>query len=269
MEQKRTLVLGDIHGAKRALEQVLERCNYNPEEDKLIFLGDYCDGWSETFEVIEYLIKLKEEAKFSPIFIKGNHDDWTSEFVCYGRVNTNWLENGGLATFHSYEKHAENLTDEQFKKHQHFFGNLLPYYIDDKNRGFVHGGFTSKKGLGHELHESVYWWDRDLWSLAILMEGNDLGDVTEQAKRFLKHNEVYIGHTTTENWKIKPYLPEYKQPGQADNGKITVPMHRCNIWNMDTGAGWSGKLSIMDIDTKEYFQSDFVYELYPEEKGRK
>lgn len=45
-------------------------------------------------------------------------------------------------------------------------------------------------------------------------------------------------------------------------------MRRCNVWNIDTGAGWSGKLTIMDIDTKEYWQSDFVKELYPDEKGR-
>ena len=45
-------------------------------------------------------------------------------------------------------------------------------------------------------------------------------------------------------------------------------MNRCNVWNLDTGGGWLGKLTIMDIDTKQFWQSDFVYELYPEEKGR-
>jgi len=33
---------------------------------------------------------------------------------------------------------------------------------------------------------------------------------------------------------------------------------------MDTGAGWSGKLTIMDIDTNEFWQSDVVKDLYPE-----
>jgi serine/threonine protein phosphatase 1 len=31
---------------------------------------------------------------------------------------------------------------------------------------------------------------------------------------------------------------------------------------MDTGAGWEGKLSLMNITTKEVFQSDPVCELY-------
>lgn len=29
-----------------------------------------------------------------------------------------------------------------------------------------------------------------------------------------------------------------------------------------------GKLTIMDLDTQEYWQSDLVKELYPNEKGR-
>lgn len=265
MEQKRTLVLGDIHGAKRAFKQVLERCNYNPEEDKLIFLGDYSDGWSETAELVSVLIEIEKEAKYKPVFIKGNHDEWTRDWILYGKGSPSWLVQGGQATFDSYIRTGLSINLE----HKKFYENLLPYYIDEYNRGFVHGGFTSKKGLGHELHESVYWWDRDLWSLALTLHNGDSGDVTEQAKRFFKHTEVYIGHTTTENWQVKPHLPEYKKPGQADNGRITVPMHRCNVWNMDTGAGWSGKLSVMDIDTKEYFQSDFVKDLYPNEKGRR
>ena len=37
---------------------------------------------------------------------------------------------------------------------------------------------------------------------------------------------------------------------------------------MDTGAGWNGLLSIMNIETKEYFCSDNVTELYPDETGQ-
>jgi hypothetical protein len=65
------------------------------------------------------------------------------------------------------------------------------------------------------------------------------------------YNEVFVGHTTTQ----KPY-PDMK------------PVHASNVWNLDQGAGWSGKLTLMNIDTKEYFQSDLVTELYPDELGR-
>lgn len=40
------------------------------------------------------------------------------------------------------------------------------------------------------------------------------------------------------------------------------PIHVCNVWNLDTGAGWSGKLTIMNVTTKEYWQSDLTPDLY-------
>lgn len=269
-KEKRTLVIADIHGAKKALEQVLERCNYNSEEDKLIFLGDYSDGWGETAELISLLIEIKNKATHKPIFIMGNHDDWTRDWILYGKVNSDWLPQGGQATYDSYMRTGLNVN----MAHKEFYENLLPYYIDEQNRAFVHGGFTSSKGLGHEPFETNYWWDRDMWSLAIFQHSNYLEeDVDERVRdkvlRFLKHKEVYIGHTSTEMFKIKPYYPEYKDVNQNKEGNITVPMNRCNVWNLDTGCGWSGKLTIMDINTKEYWQSDLVTELYSEEKGRR
>jgi serine/threonine protein phosphatase 1 len=46
------------------------------------------------------------------------------------------------------------------------------------------------------------------------------------------------------------------------------PIYGGHVWNLDTGGGWEGKLTIMDIDTEQYWQSDFVYTLYPNCKGR-
>jgi serine/threonine protein phosphatase 1 len=45
-------------------------------------------------------------------------------------------------------------------------------------------------------------------------------------------------------------------------------MHAINVWNIDTGAAFTGKLSAIDIDTKDVFQSDTVKDLYPYEQGR-
>ena len=68
---KRTLAIGDIHGGFKAFTQVLERAAVT-ENDTLIFLGDYVDGWSESSQIIQFLIELAEKQEC--IFIKGNHD---------------------------------------------------------------------------------------------------------------------------------------------------------------------------------------------------
>jgi serine/threonine protein phosphatase 1 len=41
-----------------------------------------------------------------------------------------------------------------------------------------------------------------------------------------------------------------------------------NVWNVDTGAAFEGPLTIMDVKTKEFWQSEPLPNLYPTEKGR-
>jgi len=267
----RILCIGDIHGGLRALIQCLERCSYNPKNDKLIFLGDYSDGWPETAQLIEYLINMKlENPKI--IFIKGNHDEWTKDWLIDGKSTHMWKQQGGNATIDSYIETGFMVKNT----HKDFYKSLINYYIDDENRGFVHGGFKSKEGLGHEVYYSDYYWDRDMWELAVALDNlvpkKSHPDYDQYYRpnpyRMYKHEEVFIGHSTTTFHKIKPHLKEYQQEAQPKNGSIIVPMNRCNVWNMDTGGGFEGKLSIMDINTKKYWQSDFVKNLYSKSKGR-
>ena len=77
----RTLVIGDIHGGLKALKQVFQKANVTAA-DKLIFLGDYVDGWSESAVVINYLIGIEQVQ--SCVFIKGNHDEWCEEWLRTG-----------------------------------------------------------------------------------------------------------------------------------------------------------------------------------------
>lgn len=253
--QGRTLVVGDIHGAYRALLQCLERCAYDPTKDKIIFLGDYVDGWSESAEVIQKLIELKEENPYN-IFIRGNHDKWWGDWLIKGHSHPIWLAHGGTATVESYIR-TGHVTD---KAHKIFYENLIDFYVDEENRGFVHGGYTSGKGLGKEPYRGNYFFDRDLWNIALLQHGRP-GSMTparenDKATRYLAHKEIFVGHTPTVN-----YEDEEGEP-------IVSPMNKCNVWDVDTGAGFSGCLTIMDIDTKEYWQSNPCKDLYPDERGR-
>jgi len=269
----RQLVIGDIHGAKLALEEALIACGYDYIQDKLIFLGDYVDGWSQSAELVQFLIELQEQSVRKHVFLRGNHDKWCEDWLLYGDANPIWLEQGGRATFDSYVRTAY-LVDE---KHKTFFRNMSNYYIDGDDIGYVHGGFKSRKGLGNDHYPSDYYWDRDLWELALALDGKipkeDDPDYDEYYRpnpyRMYRHNEVFIGHTTTNAWRIKPHLKEYNDPNQPNNGPIIVPMNRCNMWNLDTGCGFNGKLTIMDTKTKEYWQSSYTKDLYPKELGRR
>ena len=83
---QRTLVIGDIHGGLKALQQVLDKAAVT-SSDTLIFLGDYVDGWSESAAVVEFVMQLSLQQQC--IFIKGNHDVW-----CEDWLRTWWRANG-------------------------------------------------------------------------------------------------------------------------------------------------------------------------------
>lgn len=239
----RTLVIGDIHGGCRALQQVLERAEVTPG-DQLIFLGDYVDGWSESSQIIQFLIELSE--KQDCIFIKGNHDAWCEDWLAFGQKPDVWLFNGGKSTVESYADYSL----EELDIHLEFFQRMKNYYIDDQNRMFIHAGFASMHGPEKEVYSSNYRWDRTLWETAVAMDKKLQRNSELYPKRLLLYKEIFIGHTPTLDIGIK------------------IPANKANIWNMDTGAAYTGSLSIMDIDTKQFWQSDPLPSLYPKEKGR-
>jgi len=253
----KTFCMGDIHGGYKSLIQCLERSNFDKENDTLIQLGDVADGFPETDKCVDELLSIK-----NLISIKGNHDAWAHKWFETGIALVPWVQQGGDETIESYKGKHDKMNDHYEK----FWRKQVNFYVDDNNRAFVHGGFSSSKGLGHDLDESNYYWDRDLWELALMQDRNRLPQERilnpTASNRFYKYSEVYLGHTSTTSWKAKGNVKESKDSNQILNGKITVPMNRCNVWNMDTGGGWGGKLTIMDIDSKEYFQSDFVNGIY-------
>ena len=241
--ESRTFVIGDIHGALKALQQVITFINPQ-KEDKLIFLGDYVDGWSQSAPVIDYLVALNETNEC--IFIRGNHDTWCEDWLSGEEADETWLYHGGQATVKSYE----TLSASQKEVHLQFFSRMINYHIDEANRLFIHAGFTSMHGPDKERYESNYSWDRTLWELALAMDKKIKKDSTSYPKRLSHFHEIYIGHTPTLHYDVD------------------VPMQGCNVWNIDTGAAFYGKLTAMNVDTKEFWQSDLVQQLYPDEKGR-
>src|SRR5690242_18008347 len=93
----KTFVIGDIHGAYRALMQCLERSGFDYSNDRLIVLGDVCDGYPDVCLCIEELLKIKHCD-----YIIGNHDLWAVEWALEGKEEEAWTSQGGFATILSY-----------------------------------------------------------------------------------------------------------------------------------------------------------------------
>ena len=230
--QQKKFVIGDCHGRFEALKQCLNKSKFNYDKDLLIVLGDIVDGGYNTYEVVEELLKIK-----NLILCLGNHDEFFMNHIKSGWADEIWLQQGGSNTLRSYGakvKKADSFRDKSKidtkglnipVTHQEFFNKGVYYFVLD-NMLFVHGGINPKipKMESQSRHDLL--WDRYLINYARMRKVQDW-------------DKIFIGHTTT----------------QGINGMLS-PVKYNNLICMDTGAGWTGRLSIMDIDTEEYWQSD-------------
>jgi serine/threonine protein phosphatase 1 len=157
-----------------------------------------------------------------------------------------WYRHGGESTVNAYAK-VDALTK---KKHVAFLQSLENYYLDDQNRLFVHAGFTNMNGVAFEHFPKLFYWERTLWEMALALDKNLKPDSVLYPRRLKLYREIYIGHT--------PVM----QIGES------TPIQMASVWNVDTGAAFKGPLTVMDVDTKRYWQSDPLPDLYPDEIGR-
>ena len=221
----RTIVLGDIHGAYKALLQCFERSGFDRIKDRLIVIGDVCDGYPEVRQCIDELLKVKHCD-----LVIGNHDMWALDWAIHGDKPEIWTSQGGDRTIASYDGGPMPKAHIDFLKS----GQL---WIEIKDKIFVHGGFNPDISLSSHSAQALVW-DRTLldmaWKMQSMGRGCKLG----------RYEDIFVGHTTTELYNS------------------LKPIKACNVWDIDTGAGWFGKLTIMDVDTKDYWQSDLTPDLY-------
>jgi len=239
----RTLVIGDIHGALKALKEILEMANVS-KNDKLVFLGDYVDAWSDSAKTLDFLISLQQT--HNCIILKGNHDELLLDWLIHQTTNEKWLMHGGQSTLEAYR----NIDKTHRKIHQKFIENLPTFHIDNQNRLFVHAGFANMHGPDYEYYENIVYWDRTLWETAVATDKKLNKNDVKYPKRLKLFKEIYIGHTPVSRY-----------------GQLT-PMQAQNVINVDTAAAFKGPLTILDVYTKKYWQSTPVHELYPDENGR-
>ena len=226
-----TFTIGDIHGSYKALEQCLQRSKFNKDVDTLIVLGDVCDGFPDVKQCVDVLLTIK-----NLIYLNGNHDQWLIEYIKTGIAQPIWTEQGGNATLHSY---CYGVPESHRKL---FFTSPYKYFDEERNQFYTHGGFSQRLKLEYNTPD-ILMWDRTLYNNALTYVKRH----PNKDLKILNFKDIFIGHTQT---------------------GTEHPVHACNVWNLDQGAGWNGWLTIMNVDKYEYWQSDNVLDLYPDYNGR-
>lgn len=249
---KRILAVGDIHGNFSKLINVLKKVKLN-SNDFLIFLGDYTDRGTENKKVIQFVLELYDQPNI--MFLLGNHDlmlldhfikcakrvlnktiliqdidtitntDFISVFKEMLVYNYNYLPNGGLATLQEFNLfHADDL--KLFKHYLQVIWELpmiLPININNQDYIFVHAGINPNKKLNEQDPYDLLWIREEFYNT---YNGN---------------YQIVVGHTPTLVFDNTKALPIFKKN---------------NIIMCDTGPFIpAGKISVVDVMTKKYWQS--------------
>ena len=150
MTAGRLLAIGDIHGCRGRLIELLAEVNPH-SEDQLIFLGDYIDRGPDARGVIDELLDLRQRHPRS-IFLKGNHEAMFREYLD-GTDPFPFLLNGGAATLNSYQQGGEVRIPPE---HLDFLRELKLFHETD-DFIFVHAGLRPGLPLAQQQEGDLLW----------------------------------------------------------------------------------------------------------------
>lgn len=223
----KTIVIGDIHGCYNELKNLIykleESGEYNKDEDKLIFLGDYLDRGMNSRLVVQFIRDLQKDND-NVIALMGNHEDMALNCINHGDIC--WAYNGGDKTMDSYEGFETQFFDDLK------WIEALPLYHEDEHFIYVHAGVDLDKSLKEQSRDDLLW-VRD--------------DFTYSEKEY--HKRVVFGHTPTMFFG-KGYKPVYTLGNNIgiDTGCVF--------------GGALTALIIEDDEIKSFYQVDKNEEMY-------
>lgn len=163
----KAFVVSDVHGQYNHFKEILKHWDQN---HKLILLGDMIDRGKYSFEVINEIIKLKEQYGDNVVYLTGNHEDMLFQFLNNPYECGQWyFQNGGGATiqsfykkddlyFLSFEERAEIMAGYE-KQLKTMHESLLYYEFGDVL--LTHAGFQSLHRCWQETSDVEYYWIRD------------------------------------------------------------------------------------------------------------
>jgi serine/threonine protein phosphatase 1 len=131
--------------------QLLDKVQYNSENDLLVLLGDYVDRGPEPMKVVQKVMELVNQGA---IALKGNHEEMFLWAEKEGLNTEYWdlhIHNGGTTT---WDKFLKLVSTEQQEVLQ-FISKLDCIFMDD-NYIFVHAGINPAFGYQQDTNDLLW-----------------------------------------------------------------------------------------------------------------
>jgi serine/threonine protein phosphatase 1 len=155
MKKERTLIIGDVHGCLGMLQRLLEKIEWRPDSDRLIFLGDYVDRGEDSRGVVEYVLQISSTAERVDCLM-GNHERILLDFV-EGRDASTFFLNGGTSTLNSYRAFQQGYENALIPEEHIRFLRSLKLWIELDDYYVVHAGLRPGLELEDQSQEDLLW----------------------------------------------------------------------------------------------------------------
>ena len=153
-----TFVVGDVHGRRAQLRQLLSMLPRRAARDRLVLLGDLLDRGEDVPGTVADCLELLRSAEAGRVVIlRGNHEQMLLDFLDQGAPL--WLHPavGGQHTFEQYtgcalteelrawwEEAQRRVRDALPAEHVAFLRSL-PLFDEDEHAFYVHAGLDGEK----------------------------------------------------------------------------------------------------------------------------
>ena len=228
----RVLTIGDVHGMYEKLIKLADIMCFDPEEDLLVFLGDYIDRGPEPVRCLQYVYDLQHIHPDSVVCLMGNHEMMMTSYLIQKRGNyknlivdyaESWLDNGGIETLRQLDELAVDAKEEMVQ-----WVMNLPVKYQYQEYFFCHAGVDPDVPLSVQTEFDMLWRRQEWW------------------EQYRGAETIVVGHTPVQK-VMKPTEKERRAPKP-----LFLPNH---IIMCDTGAYMSGgKLSCVDVLSRKFWQ---------------
>ena len=226
----RVLAIGDVHGMYEKLIKLMDKIRFNPDEDLLIFLGDYIDRGPDPGRCLQYIFALQQQYPDVVVYLMGNHEVMMSSYFMQKRGSYNnlivdyagsWLDNGGLETLDEM--------DADTKEELLQWVMNLPVKYQYQDYFFCHAGVDPDVPLAVQNEFDMLWRRQQWW------------------EQYKGEETLVVGHT--------PVQKVMKLTGKER--RTPKPLFLANhVIMCDTGAYMSGgKLSCVDVLAGKVWQA--------------
>ncbi|HLB55740.1 MAG TPA: symmetrical bis(5'-nucleosyl)-tetraphosphatase [Coxiellaceae bacterium] len=257
-----TYLIGDVQGCFDSLQALLKKINFNPEKDRLGFVGDLVNRGPKSLEVLQFISQLK-----NPLVVLGNHD---LHFMALYSLRDHHL-------FKTIPHTLNEILDAPDCKNLINFLLQQPLMIVENNIVMVHAGIPPQWSIEEALQhardvekimrtnpilffENIYGNDPAIWrdDLTEWDRSRYILNAFTRMRFCSQTGELDLDNKTDqaadEKWRpwfewIQPTMPIYFGHWASLNGCSTNPM----IFALDTGCAWGQTLTAIRLEDHQLF----------------